>query len=209
MNSITEVSTDYAFPNSEGDHTCHYLWQPVIDALRKNNAKSVFDLGCGNGAFVRFLNASGFAARGVDPSSQGVAMAKKTDSHAPIEQGSGYEPLADKYGQFDAVVSLEVIGHVYYPRKFLSTIFDLTKPGGTIAISTPYHGYLKNLLIALMGHFDTHVSPLWDHGIIKLWSISSLTTLLEERQLENISVTRLGRIPPIAKTMLFTCKKPG
>jgi 2-polyprenyl-3-methyl-5-hydroxy-6-metoxy-1,4-benzoquinol methylase len=208
MNPIIEVSTEYAFPNAEGDHTRHYLWQPVIDSLRKNNAKSVFDLGCGNGAFVRFLNASGFTATGVDPSSQGVAMAKKADSQTPIEQGSGYEPLADKYGQFDAVVSLEVIGHVYYPRKFVKTLFDLAKPGGTIAISTPYHGYWKNLLIALMGHFDTHASPLWDHGIIKLWSISSLTSLLQEQQVDGISVKRLGRIPPIAKTMLVTCKKP-
>lgn len=135
-------------------------------------------------------------------------MAKKADPNAPVAQASAYDPLHEQYGVFDAVVSLEVIGHVYYPRKFAKCMADLTKPGGLIAISTPYHGYWKNLMIAVCGHFDQHVSPLWDHGIIKLWSVDTLTSLFQEVGLSRQSVKRLGRVPPLAKTMLLTFRKP-
>lgn len=41
---------------------------------------------------------------------------------------------------------------------------------GDIIISTPYHGYLKNLTLSLLNKWDSHMSPLWHRGHIKLWS---------------------------------------
>jgi 2-polyprenyl-3-methyl-5-hydroxy-6-metoxy-1,4-benzoquinol methylase len=207
--NIEPMSTDYRFPNAEGDHTRNYLWQPVVDSLRLAKVTTVFDVGCGNGAFVRHLNSEGFSARGVDPSSEGVAMAKSVDANAPVEQASAYDPLAEKYGKFDAVVSLEVIGHVYYPRKLAKCMFDLAKPGGLIVVSTPYHGYWKNLVIAITGHFETHISPLWDNGIIKVWSVKTLTELFHETGAKRESVRRLGRIPVLAKTMMLAFRTPA
>jgi 2-polyprenyl-6-hydroxyphenyl methylase/3-demethylubiquinone-9 3-methyltransferase len=31
-------------------------------------------------------------------------------------------------------------------------------------LSTPDHGYLKNLALALSGKIDSHLSALWDDG---------------------------------------------
>jgi 2-polyprenyl-6-hydroxyphenyl methylase/3-demethylubiquinone-9 3-methyltransferase len=73
------------------------------------------------------------------------------------------------------VISLEVVEHVYAPRSFAATIFDLLEPGGIAVLSTPYHGYLKNLAIAALNGFDKHVNPLWDYGHIKFWSQRTLS----------------------------------
>jgi 2-polyprenyl-6-hydroxyphenyl methylase/3-demethylubiquinone-9 3-methyltransferase len=74
-------------------------------------------------------------------------------------------------------------------------------------VSTPYNGYLKNLAIALFNKFDAHHSPLWDHGHIKVWSVATLTRLLEEVGFGAIQFRRVGRIPTLAKSMIAIAKK--
>ena len=80
--------------------------------------------------------------------------------------------------------------------------------GGVAIVSTPYHGYLKNLALALMGKMDAHFTVLWDHGHIKFWSIPTLTTLLTEVGFCNIRFHRVGRIPTFAKSMIAVANKP-
>jgi len=72
------------------------------------------------------------------------------------------------------VLSLEVVEHLYAPRHYARTVFELLRPGGVAVISTPYHGYWKNLALALMGKLDAHFTALWDHGHIKFWSVRTL-----------------------------------
>lgn len=107
------------------------------------------------------------------------------------------------------VVSLEVVEHVYAPRNYARTLFDLLEPGGTAIVSTPYHGYLKNLALALSGKMDAHFTALWDHGHIKFWSIETLTKLLDEAGFMNIRFHRVGRVPQLAKSMIAVAQKPG
>ena len=106
------------------------------------------------------------------------------------------------------MVSLEVIEHVFYPRKYAKCIFDLLEPGGFALISTPYHSYWKNLILAVTGKMDAHFTALWDYGHIKFWSIRTLTTLLEEAGLEVIKFRRVGRIPFLGKSMIVVARRP-
>jgi len=56
---------------------------------------------------------------------------------------------------------------------------------------------------------DSHFTALWDHGHIRFWSAKTITTLLQEAGLEVVRIRRIGRIPPLAKTMLVVARKPS
>ena len=88
------------------------------------------------------------------------------------------------------------------PRAFARTFLSLIAPGGIGIVSTPYHGYLKNVALALTGHMDRHFTALWDGGHIKFFSIETLGTLLREGGATDIRFERVGRIPQLAKSMM-------
>ncbi len=69
-------------------------------------------------------------------------------------------------------------------------------------ISTPYHSYLKNLVLAVTGMMDAHFTVLWDHGHIKFWSMPTLTKLLKEAGFNAVRFERVGRVPILAKSMI-------
>ena len=167
----------------------------------------VFELGCGSGATADMLCAMGYSVTAVDPSTSGIEHAQKSYAGPVFAQRSAYDNLAGEFGTFSVVVSLEVIEHCYKPRHFVDSVHSLLVPGGVAVISTPYHGYLKNLALALAGKFDDHWSPLWDGGHIKFWSERTLAALLNERGFDDVVFVRVGRIPPFAKSMIAVARK--
>lgn len=174
-----------------------------------NRSQRVFDLGCGNGSISAYLASKGLSVTGVDPSTDGIREAQKSYPHLKLEEGSAYDDLAGKYGRFPVIVSLEIVEHVYSPREYARTLFDLLEPGGVAIVSTPYHGYLKNLALAFSGKMDAHFTALWDHGHIKFWSINTLSQLLTEAGFSELSFRRVGRLPPLAKSMIAIARKPA
>lgn len=82
----------------------------------------------------------------------------------------------------------------------------LLKPGGVVLVTTPYHGYLKNLALSLLDKWDQHLSPFWLHGHIKFWSRQTLTQLFEGEAFQFISFRGLGRLPWLWMTMLCEFK---
>lgn len=198
--------SSYAY-NKSGLNISHGYLLPTIKRLLTQKFESpagirVFDLGCGNGCITHALSSEGYHVTGVDPSSEGIAMARQNYPSLDLHQGSGYDDLAALFGQYDAVISLEVIEHLYDPRQFVKMVKKLLKPSGIAIISTPYHGYWKNLALALTGKMDKHFTALWDHGHIKFWSIPTLRQLLEEQGFTGIEFLRVGRVPFLAKSMV-------
>ncbi|WP_038148693.1 class I SAM-dependent methyltransferase [Thioclava atlantica] len=212
MSGISEID-EYGYSDAELNDSHTYLL-PALEAELDQLApgigskQRVFDVGCGNGSIGAYMSARGWQVTGVDPSSEGIAQANKRYPELKLEVGSAYDDLAGKYGHFPVVVSLEVVEHVYAPRAYARTLFDLLEPGGTAIVSTPYHGYLKNLAMALSGKMDAHFTALWDHGHIKFWSFSTLSELLREAGFSEIRFERVGRVPPLAKSMIAVARKP-
>ena len=200
---------------SDGGQTCaHAYLLPVVFAIiegevrRRGAGARVFDLGCGNGVVASAIAKRGLTVTGVDPSTEGIDQAKRNYPDLSLHIGSAYDDLAAAYGQFDILVSLEVVEHVYAPRDYARSAYQLLRPGGLAIISTPYNGYLKNLAIAALGGFDRHVTALWDHGHIKFWSVKTLTTLLGEAGFNEIKFSFAGRVPWLAKSMIACARRP-
>lgn len=209
---MTDVAiSGYRFADSQ-TNPAHRLLLPALRdelvGLSVQGHRRLFELGCGNGSVAALLDREGWEITGVDPSNEGIAQARLAHPHLRLEPGSAYDDLAMRYGRFPVVVSLEVVEHVYAPRDYARTLFDLVEPGGTAIISTPFHGYLKNLALAVTGRMDQHFTALWDHGHIKFWSFRTLTTLLREAGFGRIRFRRVGRIPPLAHSMIAIAERP-
>jgi hypothetical protein len=77
------------------------------------------------------------------------------------------DPGRVEESEFDAAVSTEVVEHLFSPRALPRFAHAKIKAGGVFIVTTPYHGYLKNLVLCLANKWDFHHSPLWDGGHIK------------------------------------------
>jgi len=214
MNDSSKIS-GYHWTNAALNHSHSFLLPTVLPALARLRAGlpaggggRLFDLGCGNGSVAQVLTDLDWDVTGVDPSVEGIAQVRAHHPALKLYEGSAYDDLAARYGRFPVVTSLEVVEHVYYPRRYAATLFDLLEPGGTVIISTPYHGYWKNLVMALGDKLDNHFTALWDHGHIKFWSIKTLTVLLAEAGFVDIQFDRVGRVPILAKSMIAMARKP-
>ena len=179
----------YRYDDSEANTSHEYLLPSVLELLGGQPGRRVFEVGCGNGAIAKVLESKGFEVTGVDPSESGIAQA----AHPRLRLGSAYDDLAGQYGTFPAVLSLEVVEHCISPRAYAKTVFDLLEPGGMAIVSTPFHGYWKNLALSITGRMDAHFTALWDGGHIKFWSERTLRELLSQARLEKIKIKRVGR----------------
>lgn len=103
---------------------------------------------------------------------------------------------------------MEVIEHLYNPRDFVLFIRKILEEngGGHFIVSTPFHGYLKNIMIAVSGKMDHHLSALWEGGHIKFWSRKTLFTLLHENGFHHLQFTGAGRIPYLWRHMIIRAK---
>jgi 2-polyprenyl-6-hydroxyphenyl methylase/3-demethylubiquinone-9 3-methyltransferase len=200
----------YRWHSAEPTCAHAYLWPAVrrllADGIAQGRAKRVFDLGCGNGATARALAAEGWEVAGIDPSQEGVAYARTDD--LDLRVGSAYEDLATEFGRWPFVLCLEVVEHVYFPHRLARTLFELCEAGALAIVTTPYHGYWKNLALSLVpGAWDRHHHPLSDHGHIKFWSMPTLNALLLHAGFAAVRFRRVGRLPAFAKSMIAVAER--
>lgn len=186
-----------------------HITRPVVQQLVNAKAHTVLDLGCGNGWFTGALDRCGFDVTGVDNDEVVLGLARQFQPTLNLRQMDVMKPLDPTLAmRFDAVVAIDLIDHVQMPRKMIETALAALKPGGLLAITSPFHGYVKNLLLALGGRFDSRWDPLLDHGRMKFFSRATLTALLTEFDLRDLHFETIGRIPTFARSMLISVKTP-
>lgn len=206
--STNTITTGYHFGSAAAPHTAAYLHSHILKACSSLSARRILDLGCGNGVLCATLASAGFEVVGCDPSVDGIGFARRTHPGIPFHQLGVYDsPAVLEGGRFDVVVSSEVIEHLFLPRFLPRFASAVLRSDGHLILTTPYHGYIKNLALSLSGQWDRHFSPLWDGGHIKFWSPTTLSQLLSE---EGFSVTEFkgaGRIPYLWKSMIVIARK--
>ena len=183
----------------------HAYLMPVVLPLIEKYARPgsrLFEIGAGNGSVAGVLAGRGFEVSGIEPSIEGVRIAYQSAPGARIWAGSVYDDLSAGHGQYDVVYAMEVLEHLYAPRELIAQARRLLRPGGALILSTPFHGYWKNLALALTGKLDAHFTALWDHGHIKFWSERTLRALIAEGGLKTEAFAFAGRRYPFSKSMI-------
>jgi 2-polyprenyl-3-methyl-5-hydroxy-6-metoxy-1,4-benzoquinol methylase len=199
---------DYGFQDAEASHVFNYLQAPLLNMLNKERNTCILDLGCGNGYLANYLLTMGFNIYGTDASVKGIAIASQVAPGRFFVQDLSTDELpAPLRGlKFDTIITTEVIEHLYNPVHFIDFCKQILTDQGEIIISTPYHGYLKNLMLSVMNKWDTHASPLWIGGHIKLWSKHTLSHLLTDAGFTVTSFEGCGRIPYLWKSMIIKAR---
>ena len=95
---------------------------------------SHLDIGAGTGAFVRFMNQSGWESEGIEPDA--IARSKALEHHqTALMSLEAFESL--KPAHYDAISLWHVLEHVHDLYPYLERIKHLLKPDGLAFIAVP------------------------------------------------------------------------
>jgi len=135
------------------------------------------EVGCGDGFFSSKIIEMGFDVVGLDLSPVGVEIAQKRNPKGLFKVHDLTQPLPFADNTFDALWCSEVLEHLFSPLYVLEEVKRVLKPGGVALFTTPYHGLLKNLAIALFA-FDKHYDPEYPH--IRFFTKNTLTGIVHK-----------------------------
>jgi FMN phosphatase YigB (HAD superfamily)/SAM-dependent methyltransferase len=128
----------------------------IIDAIVRAypQTKSILDVGAGTGLLVSESRKKGFRVDGVEPSHWCVDIARRING---VDLFCGtLETSADKLGEYDSVVLIDVIEHLGDPMRLLSQALDRLSAKGVLVIVTPDVGSkTANLMGKNWWHYRT------------------------------------------------------
>jgi 2-polyprenyl-3-methyl-5-hydroxy-6-metoxy-1,4-benzoquinol methylase len=163
----------------------------------------VLDVGCGEGAFTAALELAGARTVGVEvaqePLRRARALHPELEFHA-VDVDGGWE-LQD--ASFDAVWAGEVIEHVLDTTAWLSEVRRTLRSGGKLLLSTPAHGPLTLLGLALRPRaFAARFDPRSDH--LRFYNARSLAQLVGEFGFEQVHVGGAVGTPGAKQVLLLS-----
>lgn len=141
--------------------------------------ETVLDLGCGAGEFSEELLQAGASAIGVDVAREALRRARQRLPGADLRLWRAGEPLPLDDASVDTAWAGEVIEHVADVAPWLSELRRVLRPRGTLLLTTPHHGPLTLLGLALSPRrFAEHFEPRSDH--LRFFSPRTLRALLDD-----------------------------
>lgn len=175
-----------------------------LDFIKNKDVKNILDFGCGAGFISNEFKKNGFNVVGVDISQNAISEAKRRFPGVNFNVISIDDKLPFEDNIFDAIYCAEVIEHIYNIEFLMQEFKRILKKDGMLFVSTPYHGFLKNLLITLFS-FDKHFDVVGPH--IRFFTKKSLSNLLKKYGFQIEEIKLLGRFWPIWMSMIFIVKK--
>ncbi|MCL5046443.1 MAG: class I SAM-dependent methyltransferase [Actinobacteria bacterium] len=139
----------------------------------------ILDIGCGPGAVSGPLVELGHEVYGLDISDASVREAHEKGIKAQLCDVEE-EELPFSEGEFDLVMALDVLEHVFNPTVVLEKMKRVVKKDGALLVCFPNHFDLINRLRILLGFGIVH----WHHRNTRVWEYFHIRfpTLAEVRE---------------------------
>jgi len=181
-----------------------WKWPKIRQALPSKNA-TMLDFGVGDGRYINeVLSIRPYKIIGIDISEYALAKSRKKFPKARFYHLSGDDKLPVKDKSVDFVIAGDVIEHIFDVPNFLTEMNRILKKNGTLFISTPYHGMIKNIVLSIIG-FDIVFDPTSPH--IRFFTKNSLIRLLKQHKFAIPEYGQYGRFPPVSKGMYVLAQK--
>lgn len=155
-------------------------FRKAVSSIAASGARTVLDAGCGGGAFLRQLTASGaYEAYGFDFNPEAEAELAASGLKSLRSMDDMAVP-----GGFDAVTCMQVLEHLDEPWAFGELLRKQLRPGGLLILSTPdADGPIR--------HFTNSVTDLPPHHVSR-WNAKSMEAF---GQKFGFSLLRIRREP--------------
>lgn len=146
-----------------GQRFWHYRRFSEVGRLIDPTGGKILDLGCADGTFTKviFDRSKADLVIGIDALPSSVAYAKKrfAKNKKLKFQVADAEDLPFDRGEFDAVFALEIIEHVFKPKKLMAEIKRVVKKNGYVVFLAPTENFL----------FKKIIWPFWLVTRGKIW----------------------------------------
>jgi 2-polyprenyl-6-hydroxyphenyl methylase/3-demethylubiquinone-9 3-methyltransferase len=177
----------------------------VLHALGTAALGRVLDVGCGDGTFAAGVGGRG-SEKVIGLDFAPTALERARAAHPELEfvapRPDGAFPFPD--ASFDTVTCVNVLQHVADTQAFMSEVRRVLVPGGLVAAAVPFHGRLRNVLIALRA-FDEHYDPL---GVeVRFYTARSLRDMLRDLGFQDVRVDARGGVPPLRETLIALARR--
>lgn len=128
----------------------------IYDSIRKhiNKSAKVIDIGCGGGEFLFFLRERGHEnLYGLDPSNASVLNLINKGIVGKV--GSIFDDIPNGYErEFDLVISIAVIEHIYDLNKYVQQLIKYLKSDGYLLIIAPAVEGFKDYICPKPNYFN-------------------------------------------------------
>lgn len=152
-----------------------------IESMRESRERRIFEIGCGDGNFLAFMQRAGWNVGGSEFGIESVALVQRRHglaiSHGDVTKerpGSAPYPVAAAY---------HVIEHIYRPADWLRQVRTLIEPRGLLCLQTPNWNSLTRTL----------TGPAWASMTfpqhVYLYTPATLSALLPHFGFDVLSVT--------------------
>lgn len=132
--------------DEEDEPTATTPWHEMAKLrLGDVRGKRVLEIGCGRGAFARWLQEQGADVTAADFSPAAVELAARLLGPETPALVADVQQLPFPDEHFDVVVSLETLEHVPDPAAGLAELVRVTRHGGRLVVTTPNYLNLLGL----------------------------------------------------------------
>lgn len=125
------------------------------DWLRGRGRLRVLNAGCGSGELSLLLAADGHRVVGIDPAPEYIQLAHNRAADRFPDTTFLVSSIEDYAGpgDFDAVVSTDVLEHIEDDRAAFNRLVSLVRPGGLVLITVPAGQWLFGYHDEQLGHY--------------------------------------------------------
>jgi len=161
--------------------------------------KRVVDVGCGGGILTEAMAARGAATLGIDLGDKAISVAQlhKLESETSAEYRLiAADALAREMpGAFDIVTCMEMLEHVPDPAGIVAACAALTRPGGTLVVSTISRNLRSYALAVVAAEYVLGLLPKGTHDYAKFLSPAEVATFARRSGLAPAAITGMTYNP--------------